>query len=192
MRHKIYINNKISDKPARLDPLLIRRVVKSALDAENVDVPCEISVLITNDFEIQAINREYRGIDAPTDVLSFPLCVFAPGEFSAADGETDMSSGLLPLGDIVLCAPQVDRQAAEFGQTRERETAYLVIHSVLHLLGYDHLDEGEQKKQMRAREKEILKESGYTANVSEPPRSGVNIERSVIFRRRALPDEDEK
>ncbi|MDR0905936.1 MAG: rRNA maturation RNase YbeY [Oscillospiraceae bacterium] len=162
MTHKIYITNKIADRAARLDPHLIRRVIKAALAAEDVEVPCEVSVLICGDFEIQAVNKEFRGIDAPTDVLSFPVFEFKAGGFDVNDGEIDIETGLLPIGDIVLNAAQLDKQAADFGQTRERETAYLVIHSVLHLLGYDHTDEGAQKRQMREREKEILKELGYT------------------------------
>ena len=161
MTHKIYIANKIADKPARLDPFLIRRTIKKAIAAQGVAVPCEVSVLVCGDAEIRAVNAEFRGVDSSTDVLSFPVFDFAAGDFDVDDGEVDMDSGLLPLGDIVLNAYQLDRQAAEFGQTRERETAYLVIHSVLHLLGYDHLDEAEQKREMRAREKEILKICGY-------------------------------
>ena len=161
MRHKVYFTNKIADKSARLDPHLIRRTVKSALAAEGVALPCEVSVMVCGDFEIQAINREFRDVDASTDVLSFPVFDFEAGDFDPQDGEIDISTGLLPLGDIVLNALQTERQAAEFGWSRERETVYLVIHSVLHLLGYDHLDEGEQKREMRVREKEILAICGY-------------------------------
>ena len=160
--HKIYITNKIADKPARLDPFLIRRTIKKTIAAQGVAVPCEVSVLVCGDAEIRAVNAEFRGVDASTDVLSFPVFDFASGDFDVDDGEIDLDSGLLPLGDIVLNAPQLDKQAAEFGQSRERETAYLVIHSVLHLLGYDHLDEAEQKREMRAREKKILKICGYS------------------------------
>ena len=164
MTHKIYITNKIADKAARLDAHLIRRTIKAALAAQGVDVPCEVSVLVCGDTEIRAVNAEFRGVDAATDVLSFPVFEFVAGDFDIEDGELDMDSGRLALGDIVLNAVQLDKQAAEFGQSRERETVYLVIHSVLHLMGYDHLDEGEQKREMRAREKEILKICGYDDN----------------------------
>ena len=162
MTHKIYITNKIVDKSARLDSHLIRRTIKKTIAAQGIDVPCEVSVLICGDAEIRAVNAEFRDIDTSTDVLSFPVFDFVAGDFDIDDGELDIDSGLLPLGDIVLNAAQLDKQAAELGQSRERETAYLVIHSVLHLLGYDHLDEAEQKREMREREKEILKICGYS------------------------------
>ena len=154
MTHKIYITNENKDK--LLDSLLIRRTIKTALSVQRVIVPCEISVLITDDAGIQSINHEFRGLDKPTDVLSFPCFELVPGEFDINDGEIDEATGLLPLGDIVLSAERLVAQAAEYSNTLERETAYLVIHSVLHLLGYDHMDEGEDKRKMRAREKEVL------------------------------------
>ena len=154
MTHKIYITNKPIDK--RLNPHLIRRVIKASLAAENVGVPCEVSVLITDDGGIRAINREFRDLDKPTDVLSFPYFDFTPGEFDINDGKTDEATGLLPLGDIVLSAERLVDQALEYGNTLELETAYLMIHSVLHLLGYDHMDEGADKQKMREREEIIL------------------------------------
>ena len=160
-RHAIFARHMGIDQERRLDIPLIKRCAKAALDAENVDRPCEISVLITNDAVIRAINHEFRGVDAATDVLSFPMQVLTPGSFAPADGAVSPDTGLLPLGDIVLSADRVDDQAERFGQARERETAYLTIHSVLHLLGYDHLDEGPEKKKMREREKAILAKVGY-------------------------------
>jgi probable rRNA maturation factor len=155
MRHKIYIANDIKDRT--LSPNLIRRTVKAALFFENVGVPCEISVLITDDEGIRSINSEFRNQDRPTDVLSFPCFEFSPGSFDVKDGEID-GAGLLPLGDIVLSAERIAAQAAEYGSTLRRETAYLVVHSVLHLLGYDHVSERD-KRQMRAREKVIIEKS---------------------------------
>lgn len=154
MKHKIYITNEIKDK--RLNPHLIRRTVKATLEAENVGVPCELSVLITDDAGIRSINHEFRGLDKPTDVLSFPCFEFSPGKFALNGGEIDEATGLLPLGDIVLSAERVEDQAKQYGNTLDRETAYLVIHSVLHLLGYDHSDEGEDKRKMREHEEIIL------------------------------------
>ena len=154
MTHKIFITNENKDK--LLDPYLIRRTIKAALSAENVTVPCEISVLITDDDSIRSINHEFRELDRPTDVLSFPCFDFSPGEFDAAAGEIDVATGLLPLGDIVLSAERLAAQAEEYSNSLEQETVYLVIHSVLHLLGYDHMDEGPDKRKMRAREKDIL------------------------------------
>ena len=154
MTHKIYITNE--NRYRLLDPLLIRRVIKAALGAENVTTPCEISVLITNDAGIQSINHEFRDMDNPTDVLSFPCFELSPGAFDLDDCEPDEATGLLPLGDIVLSAERLAAQAKDYGNTLARETAYLVIHSVLHLLGYDHMDEGADKRKMREREEIIL------------------------------------
>ncbi|MDR0861903.1 MAG: rRNA maturation RNase YbeY [Oscillospiraceae bacterium] len=159
-RHKIYIKN-VRDPERKLDSALIRRAVNVALDAEGVDAVCEVSVVVTSDSGIQAINREFRKIDEPTDVLSFPLQTLSPAAFDARAAEVDLSTNRIPLGDIVLSHERVTAQAAEFGHTRERETAYLTVHSVLHLLGYDHLDEGEEKRQMREREKAIMRLLGY-------------------------------
>ena len=122
----------------------IRRCATAALRAEGVPGRCELSVLLTDGEGIRAINREYREVDAVTDVLSFPM------------GETDPESGRLVLGDMVLNMDRIRSQAAELGHSTERETAYLTVHSVLHLLGYDHVDEGEQKRLMRSREKAIM------------------------------------
>jgi len=118
-----------------------------------------VSVLITDDHAIRGINNEFRGVDAPTDVLSFPMLVFSPPGWAAPDiGASDPETGLIPLGEIILSGRRVHEQAKVFGHSPERETAYLVVHSVLHLLGYDHLDEAEGKKEMRGREKEIIRE----------------------------------
>lgn len=140
------------------DRQLVLKSVRRALRAEGVSVPCELSVLFTDDDGIQALNRELRSVDAPTDVLSFPAFEFTPGHFDPNDGEADPETGLLPLGDMALNLDRIRRQGEEFGHGEARETAYLTVHSVLHLLGYDHLDEGPQKAAMRAREEDIIKE----------------------------------
>ena len=133
----------------------IRKVIRTALAAEGVDFPCEVDVLVTGDAGIHAINLEMRGVDRPTDVLSFPEFELTPGELPGAE-DADPGTGLIPLGDMVLSMERVAAQAKEFGHSRRRELAYLVTHSVLHLLGYDHLDEGPMKEQMRAREETIM------------------------------------
>ena len=135
---------------------IIRRCVESALDAEGVNVPCEINVFITNDKGIRAINAASRNIDKATDVLSFPMFQFTPGQLPEdwsefLDPETDMC----PLGDMAISLERAIAQAKEFGHSTRREIGYLTIHSILHLLGYDHLDEGPQKAQMREREEAI-------------------------------------
>ena len=135
---------------------IIRKCIETTLSAEGITVPCEINVLVTNDKGIRAINQACRGIDKPTDVLSFPMFQLEAGnpptdwdEF--IDPETDMC----PLGDMAISFERAANQAKEFGHSTRREVGYLTIHSMLHLLGYDHLDEGEQKAQMRGREEII-------------------------------------
>jgi probable rRNA maturation factor len=155
--HKIYLRRARRGAGADLDTRLLRRCIRFALDAEGVDKPCEISVFITNDAGIRKLNREFRDKDATTDVLSFPMQALTPGDFRPDMAEADPDTGLLPLGDIVLSYDRIAEQAKQYGHGADREAAYLVIHSVLHLLGYDHLDEGEDKKLMRSREKAILK-----------------------------------
>ena len=133
--------------------------IKIALAEELVPQRCEVNVLATNNEAIHAINLDMRQVDKPTDVLSFPMFDLTPGEppdESFADPET----GLIPLGDMVISLEQTAVQAEEYGHSLEHELAYLTVHSVLHLLGYDHLDEGEQKRRMRQREKEIMEKIG--------------------------------
>ena len=144
----------VSDRSAAL----IRRAVRTALACEGVTIPCEVDVYLTDDAGIREINRDMRGVDAPTDVLSFPAFSYAPGEPPADDADADPMTGLTPLGDMAISLERVRAQAAEYGHSRSRELAYLVVHSVLHLLGYDHLDEGPQKRQMRAREEAVMAE----------------------------------
>ena len=135
---------------------IIRKCVESTLAAEGIYIPCEINVLVTNDKGIRAINLACRGIDKATDVLSFPMFQLEAGNppknwEEYKDPETDMC----PLGDMAISLERAVAQAKEFGHSTRREVGYLTIHSMLHLLGYDHLDEGPQKAQMRAREETI-------------------------------------
>lgn len=134
----------------------IKKCIASALEAERISVPCEINVLVTDDAGIQIINRESRQLDKPTDVLSFPMFQLEPG--NPPDDWTeyqDPATGLVPLGDMCISLERAVAQAKEFGHSVRREVGYLTIHSMLHLLGYDHLDEGPMKKQMRSREEAI-------------------------------------
>ena len=134
---------------------LIRRTIRMALAAEGMELPCEVDVLLTNDEGIYQINRDMRNVDRPTDVLSFPEFDLTPGDLPTEE-DADPGTGLIPLGDMVLSMERVAAQAKEYGHSKRRELAYLVTHSVLHLLGYDHLDEGAMKKQMREREEAIM------------------------------------
>lgn len=140
---------------------LIRKAVRAALAAEGVDFPCEIDVRVSDDAGIREINRETRRVDRPTDVLSFPAFSLQPGELPGP-GDADPGTGLVPLGDMMISMERVAAQAKEYGHSNRRELAYLVTHSVLHLLGYDHVDEGPMKAQMREREEAILAELGIT------------------------------
>ena len=136
--------------------MIIRKCVSATLAAEGVNIPCEINVLVTNDSGIQAINKASRNIDKPTDVLSFPMFQLEAGVLPEDWSEyTDPESGLCPLGDMAISLQRAAEQADAFGHSLRREIGYLTIHSMLHLLGYDHLDEGEQKKMMRKREEEL-------------------------------------
>ena len=134
---------------------VIRKVIRTALASEGVTLPCEIDVFVTSDRGIHAINLEQRNVDAPTDVLSFPALELQAGE-KPTEEDADPGTGLIPLGDMVLSYERVTAQAKEYGHSNRRELAYLVTHSVLHLLGYDHVDEGPMKAQMRAREDAIM------------------------------------
>ena len=135
---------------------IISKCVEATLEAEGVSVPCEINVFVTNDNGIQAINKASRNIDKATDVLSFPMFQLEPGQLPEdweeyLDPETDMC----PLGDMAISLERAIAQAKEYGHSTRREIGYLTIHSMLHLLGYDHLDEGPMKAQMRQREEAI-------------------------------------
>lgn len=134
----------------------IRKCIQKTLEAEGVDTRCEINVLVTDDAGIRIINRESRELDKPTDVLSFPMFQLEAGNPPEDwTNYQDPATGLVPLGDMCISLERAVAQAEEFGHTVRREIGYLTIHSMLHLLGYDHLDEGEQKKQMRSREEAI-------------------------------------
>jgi len=152
--HDIPIETEVEGVSDRAKAL-IRRTVRTALECEGVTLPCEVDVFITDDDGIHRINREQRDVDAPTDVLSFPALELRPGEKPTED-DADPGTGLVPLGDMALSYERVAAQAKEYGHSKSRELAYLVTHSVLHLLGYDHLDEGPQKALMREHEEIIM------------------------------------
>ena len=135
---------------------LIRRAAKTALRAQGVRDDCLISVMLTNDAGIRAINLAQRGIDSATDVLSFPLNELREGNFDPEICEYDPETGMILLGDMVLDLERCAKQGEEYGHGFAHELQYLTVHSVLHLLGYDHLDEGARKRAMRAREKAVM------------------------------------
>ncbi|MBQ8331460.1 MAG: rRNA maturation RNase YbeY [Clostridia bacterium] len=135
---------------------LIRETVVATLAYEGFRNPCSVSVTFTDNEGIRELNRQYRNIDKPTDVLSFPLINFAGGEEPPADEPQ------LLLGDVVLSLERAREQAEEFGHSFERETAFLTVHSMLHLLGYDHVDSEEEDREMRRRQREILASMGLS------------------------------
>jgi len=144
-----------------VDEAILKRleaVAAAALAAEGMPPYAEVSVTLVDDDEIQALNRDYRGKDAPTDVLSFPI--WEPEEIAdlRLHPERYPERPLL-LGDVVISVPTAIRQAEEYGHGVDRELAYLCVHGVLHLLGYDHEEEAARQA-MRQREEAILAEAG--------------------------------
>ncbi len=135
---------------------LVKKAVLAALKVEGIEAPCHVDVLLTDDDGIHAINLAHRDVDAPTDVLSFPMNDLTPGKFDPEACERDYDTGELMLGDMVIDIPRCERQGEEYGHGYAREVSYLAVHSTLHLLGYDHLDEGPQKARMRAREDAVM------------------------------------
>ena len=156
MKTKINISYQCFDIKAPFTASHISKCIVATLEAEKIGVPCEINVLITDDVGIHGVNLASRQVDRPTDVLSFPMFQLQPGN-PPTDWEEykDPETDLVPLGDMCISLERARQQAKEFGHSVKREVGYLTIHSVLHLLGYDHLDEGPMKKQMREREEVI-------------------------------------
>ena len=160
-RHYSPITADVPGAASQGNCAFIRKVIRTALQEEGMSAPCEVDVLLTGDDQIHQINLEMRQVDRATDVLSFPEFDLVPGELPTEE-DADPGTGLIPLGDMVISMEHVAAQAKEYGHSARRELAYLVVHSVLHLLGYDHLDEGPQKRQMRQREEAILAVLGIT------------------------------
>lgn len=156
MQHEIYVSREVKNLGHNNSASLIKKAVNMALDAEGIDVPCIVSVMLTDDEGIHYVNREFRGVDRATDVLSFPLNELTAGKFNADACERDLDTGAVMLGDMIISVPRCEAQGEEYGHGYEREIMYLTVHSVLHLLGYDHVDEGEMKRRMREREKFIM------------------------------------
>ncbi len=136
---------------------LVRKAIDAALSAEGIEDPCAVEILLTDDETIHEINLEHRNVDRPTDVLSFPMNELVPGAFDPDLCEYDYERECILLGDMVISMERCAAQGEEFGHGYAHEVQYLAVHSTLHLLGYDHEDEGVQKQQMRRREKEIMK-----------------------------------
>ncbi|WP_024295380.1 rRNA maturation RNase YbeY [Lacrimispora indolis] len=145
---------------------IIKRVVEDSLDYENCPYEAEVNVLITGNEDIRQINQEYRNIDSPTDVLSFPMVDYErPSDFERLEETGDdcfhPESGELLLGDIVISVDKIEEQAEKYGHSQIRELAFLVAHSMLHLCGYDHMED-EERLIMEKKQEEILSLGGYT------------------------------
>ena len=155
MRHYIHFTNEqeIENVTAELR-CLVKAAVYAALAYEDFRRSAEISVTFTDNEGIRALNRDYRGIDRATDVLSFPQFDFFGGETLPEGGDA------VSLGDIVLSLERAEEQAKTFGHSFSRETAFLTVHSVLHLLGYDHERGDEEDADMRRRQREIMEQMG--------------------------------
>lgn len=156
MKNTIYFTNR--QKKVPITPAiraLIRRAVSETLREENFPRPAEVSVSFVDNEEIHTLNREYRGKDKPTDVLSFPM--WEEGEDV---GDVDPAGDAVLLGDIILSAEKAVEQAAEYGHSTEREFAFLAVHSTLHLLGYDHEVSAEEERYMNEKQEEVLTKIG--------------------------------
>ena len=155
----IYIE-KETEIPLDFDyETLIQAVIRYALDYEACPYEAEVNVVLTDNSSICEVNKEYRQKDRPTDVLSFPMIDYpGPGEFGFLDEREDCfdpESGELSLGDIVISKEKVIAQAQEYGHSVLREYAFLIVHSVLHLTGYDHMEE-EERQEMEAMQRKIM------------------------------------
>jgi len=164
INYKADIQYSKSTDPGASCTEIIKQAVAQTLQNEAVDMSCVVNILVTDDDQIRKYNRNYRGIDKATDVLSFPMQTFPqPGWSNSIDLEPDIDTGDIPLGDIIISAESVKRQADEYENTIEYETVYLIIHSTLHLLGYDHDTESNERK-MHAKTDQIMQEMGFTIN----------------------------
>ncbi len=162
----ISIENESGITPGFDADAVIRSVIEYCLDYEECPYEAEVNVLLTDNASIQEINREQRGIDAPTDVLSFPMADYdAPSDFEALEERSEdyfnPETGELLLGDIVISLDKVKEQAALYGHSERRELAFLTAHSMLHLFGYDHMEE-QEREVMEGKQREILDRLGIS------------------------------
>lgn len=164
----IYVDNRQKKLEVNDDFIeKLTKVIEFSLSEEEVYVPCEISLVFVDNKEIREINNNTRGINRETDVLSFPMLeyenkkVFKEMYKNYKFSQIDFNGDELVLGDIVLSLEKALEQSIEFNHSYEREASYLVVHSVLHLLGYDHMED-EEKRIMRSREEEILNKLSIT------------------------------
>ena len=154
----IYFNNDQDKFPVTYKlKMLLRRAVDATLAYEQYGNPCEVSITLTDNEKIHALNKQYREVDKPTDVLSFPLV-----DFEGEGCEPAADEPMVSLGDIVISLEKAADQAEEFGHSLDREVAFLCVHSMLHLLGYDHELGEDEDADMRRRQRAIMDMLGLT------------------------------
>jgi len=142
---------------------LIRRCIQTALRMEGIDFTTMVTVTLVDDEAIHELNREQRGVDRATDVLSFPLLDWHDGIGAALEvWDRDPRNGAVLLGDVVISVEHVRAQAQEYGHSFDRECGYLTVHSIFHLLGYDHVDGEKRRRKMREKEENVLSALGLT------------------------------
>lgn len=154
----LLIDNRSGRELPQLQEALFQKVALESLLFDEFDTNCEISISIVSNDEIQAINWQFRKINTPTDVLSFPQLTFEEGEVADVNEKDEII-----LGDIIISLERAEEQAREYGHSLERELAFLTAHSMLHLLGYDHMEPDEEREMFQMQE-EILQKAGYTRN----------------------------
>ncbi len=155
---KVYIENEQSQTEiTQAYGELLERTALYCLAEENIEVGCEINILLTDDAAIRDINRQFRDIDKPTDVLSFPMADIANGELIDEGGDFDIDEGLLVIGDIVISIETAIKQAEQYMHSLERELAFLTAHGMFHLLGYDHMESRDEAVMMAKQEKVLEK-----------------------------------
>lgn len=155
---KVYIENEQTQTEfTQVYAELLKKTALCCLEEENTEVGCEINILITDDAAIRDINRQFRDIDSPTDVLSFPMAQIETGKIADETGDFDIDEGLLMLGDIVISMETAIRQSERYGHPLDRELAFLTAHGMFHLLGYDHMESREEEAMMTKQEKVLNK-----------------------------------
>lgn len=160
----IYLETEAGTQTGVAYEAIARMVAEKVLDTEEFPYEAEVNLVITDDEEIWRVNREFRGIDRPTDVLSFPMIPFEqPADYAILEEDScsyvNPDTEAIALGDIMISADKIIQQAEEYGHSREREFGFLVAHSMLHLLGYDHM-EPQEAAVMEKKQSQVLEELG--------------------------------
>ena len=151
----VWIDNRTAFEWNAFWEEIVKKAVRTSLLYENFEQKCEISVSIVTEEEIQKINKTFRNVDSPTDVLSFPQLTFQEGEIVQVNEKHEII-----LGDIIISIERAKKQSEEYGHSLEREIAFLTVHSMLHLLGYDHMQK-EEEKEMFFKQEQILQQAGF-------------------------------